>query len=484
MSDATDHLPAAGTFRRPGRGHGRLLLGVCAGLARRWDLEPRTVRAAFAVTLVPFGAGLLVYGALAAVMPADGASDRSAGRRGELGRSLAQAIVVLLGLFAVALVGALSTGLAVFGLSPIALLLATAALAAVVVVRDGRLWMLGVVVLALAVPAAVAELSDTTIARQVGRDIVPVTAPGDVRADGYRAGTGPLLLDLRGFDADDATTTTIRARADLRPLVVALPTDRCFNLVVDYRLHRTWVARALGRHGTGGLLLQSDLGYRPVAMPSSTSGDRIPVPALVAYGKAIPGLSGRYLRPVADASAPTIHLELTSGRMQMLVRDFPTDLDPLGSLRSWTAAAHQPATLADLARGVRTLEPRRAAPRLDALTNRQLRAVQQTAAILDHRRAWPALEARRLAGACASPVETSRISARLTAAVRRESKADERAVAGSAILRFAIDIEREQQRRNRLRAVKLERAAVEARLKARPGTTQSAQVVGNRVATR
>ncbi|MDQ8046424.1 MAG: PspC domain-containing protein, partial [Patulibacter sp.] len=212
MTDPAPQRWAAATFRRPERGHGRLVLGVCAGLARRWDLEPRTVRAAFAVTLVPFGAGLLVYGALAAVMPADGASDRSVGRRGELGRSLAQAIVVLLGLFGMALVAAASAGLAVFGLGPIALLLATATLTAVIVLRDGRLWLLGVATLALAVPAAVVELSDTTIARQAGREVVTITTPGDVRAQGYRAGTGPLLLDLRRFDADDATVTTIRAR--------------------------------------------------------------------------------------------------------------------------------------------------------------------------------------------------------------------------------------------------------------------------------
>ncbi|MEN0014231.1 MAG: hypothetical protein AAGC46_12760, partial [Solirubrobacteraceae bacterium] len=209
----------------------------------------------------------------------------------------------------------------------------------------------------------------------------------------------------------------------------------------------------------------------------------IPVPALVAYGKAIPGSAGRYLRPVADASAPTIHLELTSGRMQAVVRDFPAGLDPLDTLRTWNAATQQPSSLTDIARQVRPYEPAGAAPRLATLTNRQLRAVRDTAAVLDHRSAWPKIESRVVAGACASPVETRRIQQRLAAAIRRESASDRKALAGSAILRFATEIRRDQQRRNRLRAVKLERAAVEARLSAKPGTPSPARVVGYRVVT-
>jgi phage shock protein PspC (stress-responsive transcriptional regulator) len=369
--------PSGLAFRRPSRDGGRQLLGVCAGLARRWQLDARTVRAAFVVTVVPFGAGLLIYGALAVVMPVDGASDADAGRRGAMGRSLVEALVVLAGVLVVGVLGAVGTTLAVFGLGSIALLVATASLAGVVLIDHPRVWLLGVATLALALPAAVVALSDTRIARQVGTVVEIPAGPVDIPAAGFRAGTGPLLLDLRNFTAVPGSTTTIRARADLAAMVVALPTDRCFNLVVDYAFHETWIARTLHsyrrKHWVGSALGYGD--HRSAQQPELGG-------ALVAYGRQLTGLHGRYERPVA-AAVPTLHLELTSGGSQMVVRDYPVDVGPLAD-PSWPDALAFP----------------RAAPN-DSIAFRA------------------AARAARLAGACAAPAEVRAIRRHLQRAARR-----------------------------------------------------------------
>nr|WP_240897583.1 PspC domain-containing protein [Kineococcus vitellinus] len=54
---------------------GRLVGGVCAGLARRWGMDPWAVRALLVATLVVLpGSQLLVYPLLWVLMPADGAA--------------------------------------------------------------------------------------------------------------------------------------------------------------------------------------------------------------------------------------------------------------------------------------------------------------------------------------------------------------------------------------------------------------------------
>ena len=47
---------------RPDRGHGRMVAGVAAGLARRWDVDPTVVRVAFIVLTFVGGLGASLYG--------------------------------------------------------------------------------------------------------------------------------------------------------------------------------------------------------------------------------------------------------------------------------------------------------------------------------------------------------------------------------------------------------------------------------------
>lgn len=55
---------------RPQRG--RLIAGVCAGLARRFGLSPTGVRAIFLLSMLLPGPQVLVYLVLWLVMPAEG----------------------------------------------------------------------------------------------------------------------------------------------------------------------------------------------------------------------------------------------------------------------------------------------------------------------------------------------------------------------------------------------------------------------------
>jgi phage shock protein C len=58
----------ANQLQRPPRGDGRMLAGVCAGIARYFGWSPTTVRLVFVVTGL-FGAGELAYLILWIVMP-------------------------------------------------------------------------------------------------------------------------------------------------------------------------------------------------------------------------------------------------------------------------------------------------------------------------------------------------------------------------------------------------------------------------------
>ena len=60
----------AGTaLTRPARGHGRLIAGVCAGIARRFGLSPWVVRGAFLLSCLLPGPQILLYVLLWIAMP-------------------------------------------------------------------------------------------------------------------------------------------------------------------------------------------------------------------------------------------------------------------------------------------------------------------------------------------------------------------------------------------------------------------------------
>ncbi len=61
---------ASAALTRPRRG--KLIAGVCAGLARRFGMSPNAVRALFVVSLLLPGPQILLYVALWIIMPQEG----------------------------------------------------------------------------------------------------------------------------------------------------------------------------------------------------------------------------------------------------------------------------------------------------------------------------------------------------------------------------------------------------------------------------
>ncbi len=61
---------ASTALTRPRRG--KVLAGVCAGLARRFGMSPNGVRALFVVSLLLPGPQILLYLALWIIMPQEG----------------------------------------------------------------------------------------------------------------------------------------------------------------------------------------------------------------------------------------------------------------------------------------------------------------------------------------------------------------------------------------------------------------------------
>ena len=57
------------TLSRPR--HGRMIAGVCAGIARRYGLDPTLVRILFVLSCLLPGPQFLAYVVLAILMPAD-----------------------------------------------------------------------------------------------------------------------------------------------------------------------------------------------------------------------------------------------------------------------------------------------------------------------------------------------------------------------------------------------------------------------------
>ena len=52
-----------------------VVAGVCAGLARRWNVDPNLLRIAVVITSLASGLGLVAYGVAVAVLPTEGTTE-------------------------------------------------------------------------------------------------------------------------------------------------------------------------------------------------------------------------------------------------------------------------------------------------------------------------------------------------------------------------------------------------------------------------
>jgi phage shock protein PspC (stress-responsive transcriptional regulator) len=282
--------------------HGRWLGGVCAGLAQSRALPVGRLRAAFAVAALAGGLGILVYLACWLIIPAEGEdADTAAGPRGIV--VLALACAACLGLATLGALGALAT---VFGFGWVVVALAAAVLAGALWSwpRVGPGWAL-LPVAALVLPSAALAAGGVRIEPQSGSIRLAPSALTDVPADGYRSGLGPLFVDLR-HTAIPPQGASVRIAAGVRRTIVALPHDRCLNLLVTY--HVVPFAARVASIVTG----RSDSPFSEV----------------IVFGEHNFGRSGSAGNGSASGAGPRLHIAFRSAGGSLYVRDYPDGVDP------------------------------------------------------------------------------------------------------------------------------------------------------------
>jgi phage shock protein C len=234
----------------------RTLAGVCGGLAAYFEIHPAVFRVAFVVLTLLGGAGVLIYLAAAAVMPAEGQVDSFAtatlrGVRDRRWPLIGLALVVVGGALALSrlalwpggdawvfllLVGALILWIARQGLA--------AEDAPALALEDARRVRrrrrrLGLVVasalaLVLGLVAVFVAVFDVHLRHGVDERVHVVTAMDELRDD-YRLGVGTLRLDLRSLPLP-AGTTRMDARVDVGVLRIVVPEGVALRVRATARL--------------------------------------------------------------------------------------------------------------------------------------------------------------------------------------------------------------------------------------------------------
>ncbi|HEY2792394.1 MAG TPA: PspC domain-containing protein, partial [Micromonosporaceae bacterium] len=196
-------------FVRPREG--RMIAGVCAGIAKRWNLDITLVRiATVALTLIS-GIGLAVYLAAWLLTPS---TDRPAALRpGGRGTRWASRLPALI-LIVIAAIAIAAVAHTLWWGAPVGLLIAALVIAVVVGTRRGR-WFLASV-------AALLVLALATIGvfgQHFGSRSYHVSSIGQLR-DHYGYGAGKVNLDLTGLSVTGRHRTEVRlGRGDVNVTV-------------------------------------------------------------------------------------------------------------------------------------------------------------------------------------------------------------------------------------------------------------------------
>lgn len=322
--DTPRSYPPTPPLRRPTAG--RWLGGVCQGVAQRAGIPVAQVRAlavvgtllcAFGATVVlggfaTFTVGVAIVAYLVCWLALPSEADVETDDAPPAVRGLASAALVLAALTGVGALALLGAVAAIFGFGW------TVAIVVVVVIAGTLIawpairpaWVLPPLA-ALAIAATVVAASGVRIQPSTATAIERPTTVAALPRDGYRAGLGDLLVDLRALRPADGTNVPIRIDSGTGQTVVALPTDRCLNLEVDYRttlpsmrLTDAVVARLGGSYG-----------HRP----------------MIFYGDVRVDRSGHWARRSRDRRAATVRIDFRSVRGSLVLRDFPDAVEPLAT---------------------------------------------------------------------------------------------------------------------------------------------------------
>lgn len=281
---------------RPRRG--RLLGGVCAGLAARWSLPVGGVRLGVAASALLVGLGVIAYAAAWLFLPSEGDDPATPGTRGIV--TLAQVAGAVAGLATLGLVAALAT---TFGFGWVVVALGAAILVGALLQwpRVGPGWAL-LPLGALVLPSVALAASGVQIDPQTASRTVAPPDAAALSAAPLRSGLGRLTIDLRRTRLPRTGVVPVRIDAGVARTIVALPHDRCVRVELrqDEVPTMTRIATALAGRGL------DTRGATVFGRP--TEADRVVSPG--------------------DGAGPTLRLEVTSDGGSLVVRDFPDDIDP------------------------------------------------------------------------------------------------------------------------------------------------------------
>ncbi len=215
---------------------GRLIGGVCSGLAAHFDVDPILFRIAFVGLAIFSGIGIALYLVILLLVPEEGVSrapicllwrgplaeqwHASADRR--LLRWLARAAFIVICAVVLALVGVWLAGTHA-QLAAWAVVAVGAALVLSAFTRTARRFVLPGVAFALAVATIAAAHVD--LRGGVGDHFYRPRSLGELRGD-YQLGAGRLEIDLRDLTFP-AGTTQLHVRLGVGELVVLVPRGVC-----------------------------------------------------------------------------------------------------------------------------------------------------------------------------------------------------------------------------------------------------------------
>ncbi|MGA6947695.1 MAG: PspC domain-containing protein [Solirubrobacterales bacterium] len=213
----------------------RMLWGVAGGLADHLGFNATLVRVAFVVITLFGGAGLLAYLVLAVALPEDDGTgqpvDESVWAR--LGKVVLVCILVAIALVLAAGIAAVSAWITATGhgtvvaVAVIALGFALVAAAFATDVRRRLTPPLVVVALVLGIPAGAVAAADIKFDNSVGQRTYTPTVAADIPADGYKLGTGQLVVDLRQLPWAPGQTIAASAHLGIGQMIVSVPSSVC-----------------------------------------------------------------------------------------------------------------------------------------------------------------------------------------------------------------------------------------------------------------
>jgi phage shock protein PspC (stress-responsive transcriptional regulator) len=213
----------------------RLIWGVAGGLAAHIGFNATVVRLAFVVLTLFGGAGLLAYLVLAVALPQDDGTgkpvDESVWAR--LGKVVLVCLLVAIALCLAAGLALVSAWVTATGhgtaiaVTVIFLGLALVAAAFATDVRRRATPPLLVLALVLGIPAGGIAAADIKFDNSVGERTYTPTVAADIPAEGYKLGTGQLVVDLRQLPWKPGQTLAASAHLGMGQMIVSVPSKVC-----------------------------------------------------------------------------------------------------------------------------------------------------------------------------------------------------------------------------------------------------------------